>query len=89
MGQSQSNNFIKGDMAKNKIKCNKKGVYLRLEPGLEVLNESGGEDTVGIALRLHVLQHLCVELRERKRERCAAKIREKKKRKGEKTRTTS
>ena len=33
-------------------------VYLRLEPGLQVLDKSGGEHTVGIALGLHVLQHL-------------------------------
>jgi len=55
-------------------------VYLRLEPGLQVLDESGGKDTVGIALRLHVLQHLNRE-REKKREMCS-----KNKRKEDKTR---
>jgi len=33
-------------------------IYLGLEPGLEVLDEGGGEGAVGVTLRLHVLQHL-------------------------------
>ena len=43
--------------------------YLRLEPGLQVLDESGGEDAVGIALGLHVLQHLQQKSEERRREK--------------------
>ena len=59
--------------------------YLCLEPGLQVLDESGGENTVGIALGLHVLQHLqqrSEEKRKKKKDKKVNKGRDMYKRRG-------